>query len=637
MMVPDYLKEPTLEGHKYGKLVFSEKDNLFRLTGEALLLQYAKRIFPGARVTRGGGGFLEFHRTRREVADLNWLLMRFPVDVSQCKGVLEQARGEAIDQINRRISGADRRRTTPPADFLGDLYPFQETAVTFMATNRRCVLGDGMGLGKTWSGLAAAATANEYPTLIVCQTHVQKQWQRMIGMLFDLPGLKGARDMDPFDLATKRGQALAPILKTQTPYRLPNTPFAIIHYGLISWWSKALLARRFKSVIFDEVQELRHTGTAKYSAASRMSESAENVWGLSGTPVYGYGQEIWSVMNAIDFHSLGSHEAFTREWCTGYGEKIVSDPKALNGHLAREGLLLRRRATDEEVAIDLPKVMRKVEDLNHDERLYDKLISKVRQQVRSYDSARFHIKGQLARSIERESRRATGVAKAAYVAEFIASLIESGERPLVYAWHHDVHDIYQGRLKEYNPAIFTGKQSVAQKDASLKKYMNGDTPLALLSLRSAAGLDGLQYRASMCVFGELDWSPAIHSQCETRIARIGVDKTLVDVPSYYCVTSVGHDEMMLDVLGVKTGQFVGLMGDEPESYEEKKAAEERAVRRIDLLVEKLADEEKDQWKKPPKQNKIKKKRLSVLPQKTRNRRQLLGVFSGKLRDGRASD
>ena len=900
MMVPDYLKEPSLEGHIYGNLTFSTETKLFRLTGEPLLLAYAKRIFPGARVTRGGGGYLEFHRTRREVADLNWLMMRFPVNIDQCRSVLKSARDEAIVQINSRVSGDDRRKTKPPADFLGKLYGYQESAVTFLTSNSRCVLGDGMGCidgdavvrvnragkgfrvrledaykrfhgldgghswdpsiqtmatslcdgelrlnrvvdildkgvrgvvrlvlmsgkvlrltpdhelltpcgdvevqrlnpgdvvfsngkqccpmcgsaenlityryskflgvckkcmygklrskpswtggkfidndgyvrcsgnqehpranasgqvyehilvmeqhlgrrvslkevihhkngdgsnnrldnlelltvgehhvkhkrhlnlntgknvmfipvqdevvsieedgtahvydivmddphrnfvangvvvhncGKTWSGLGAAAAANDYPVLIVCQTHVQRQWQRMIGMLFDLPGLKGQRDMSPFELSTKRGEALAPILTTQSPYRIPGTPFAIIHYGLLGWWEKTLLRREFKTVIFDEVQELRHTGTLKYSAASLISEAALNVWGLSGTPVYGYGSEIWSVMNAIDFHCLGSEEAFTREWCTGYGERIVSDPKALNGHLSREGLLLRRRFTDDEVMIDIPKVVRKVEDLHHDELLYDKLIGATYDKAQRYRRARFTEKGRLARMIEQESRRATGVAKAEYVAEFVASLVESGERPLVYAWHHDVHDIYQERLKEFKPAIFTGKQTVSQKDAHLRRYMDGETPLALLSLRSAAGLDGLQYRATMCVFGELDWSPAIHGQAETRIARIGVDASIMDVPSYYCVASVGHDEAMLDVLGVKTGQFVGLMGDEPESYEEKQESEKRATKRIEVLVDKLKTEQ-GQFRPRVKVD---------------NPARLLGVLGGRLRNGKGAD
>jgi len=396
--------------------------------------------------------------------------------------------------------------------------------------------------------------------LVVCQTHVQNQWQRMIGTLFDLAGATVTEGMNPFRVAKERGKKMAPILKSQTPYKIPDTPFAIIHYGLIAYWERALRKRGFKTVIFDEVQELRHTGTAKYSAASNLSTVAEDVWGLSGTPVYGYGAEIWSVMNAIDFHCLGSHEAFTREWCTGYGEKIVSDPQALNGHLSREGLLLRRRADDPDVAIDLPQVVRKVEDLNHDEILYDKLIGSARECAKRYDGAGFTTKGRLARMMDTQGRKATGVSKAAYVAEFVESLIEAGERPLVYAWHHQVHDIYKERLGKYNPAVFTGKETPKQKEYFLEKYSEGEMPMALLSLRSAAGLDGLQHHASMCVFGELDWSPAIHcfdekTEVLTRDGFKGVDDVSVgDVVAGFDVGSgeirwvpaLGKVDRMLD-------------------------------------------------------------------------------------------
>jgi len=629
MVVPDYLAEPSLEGHIYGKLIFNSESNRFELTGEPLLLQYAKRIFPGARVTRKGGGKLEFHRTRREVADLNWLLMRFPVDVSQCEDILSGARDEAIHQLNSRMSGNDLTRVTPPSEFTGKLYPFQESAASFLTTNKRCLLSDGMGLGKTWSSLAAASIAGEYPVLVVCQTHVQRQWQRAIGSLFNLGGVK-ADEAKPFESAAKNGEALAPILSTRTPYEIPNAPFAIIHYGLIAWWDIAILKQNFKTVIFDEVQELRHTGTGKYSAASKISENALNVFANSGTPVFGYGREIWAVMNAIDFHCLGSEEAFSREWCAGYGERIVSDPLALNGHLSREGLMLRRRAHDPEVAIDLPKIIRHVQDIGHDSEMYDRLIQTTHKKAKDYKEANFTAKGRLARDIERESRQATGLAKAEYVAEFVASLLEAGERPLVFAWHHAVHDIYKERLKEFNPAIFTGKQSMKQKEDSLRRFMDGETDVAMLSLRSAAGLDGLQHRATMCVFGELDWSPACMSQCETRIARIGVDGSLIDVPSYYCVTDVGHDEVMLDVLGVKTGQFIGLMGDEPESYEEKKQSEDMALNRISMLVNKLRKEGTQSLKSATKKPKLDNK----LSDCKSDRERLLDAFSGKLRRGK---
>jgi len=593
LIVPDYLKEPSLDGHCYGTLEYDTSDRMFQLVGEPILLEFAKRVFPGAKVHHRDK-MLEFSSSRREVADLNWLLMRYPVNIDQCRWVLESSRDEEIKRINKRITGDDLLKTTPPSNFLGKLYPYQESGVTYMAGNKRCLLADGMGLGKTWTGLAAAATAGKYPILVVCQTHVQEQWQRMIGMLFEMKGLTWQDDMliSDFERWERRGRALAPVLKSQTATAIPSTPFAIIHYGLLQWWEEEILEREFKTIIFDEIQELRHIGTQKYSSASLVSSRAENVFGMSGTPVFGYGVEIWSVMNAIDFHCLGSREAFTREWCSGYGEDIVTDPQALHGHLTREGLMLRRRATDDDVALNLPRVDRHVQDLNHDSELYDSLIKVALIKADGYHEASFTAKGRLARDIERESRKATGVAKAEYVAAFVRGLLEAGEKPLVYAWHHAVHDILREELKDFKPVFFTGKETVKKKKKGLKSFMEGETDIAILSLRSAAGLDGLQHRATVCVFAELDWSPAVFAQCETRIARIGVNETVENVPSYYCVSNIGHDEVMLDVLGVKTGQFVGIMGDEPDTQKEQHEAEKRAQKRIEQLVKKLQKEKR---------------------------------------------
>src|SRR5579884_3848269 len=42
-----------------------------------------------------------------------------------------------------------------------------------------------------------------------------------------------------------------------------------------------------------------------------------------------------------------------------------------------------------------------------------------------------------------------------------------------------------------------------------------------MSLRSGAGLDGLQEDCTVGVFGELDWSPEQHRQCIGRLDRDG--------------------------------------------------------------------------------------------------------------------
>jgi hypothetical protein len=69
-----------------------------------------------------------------------------------------------------------------------------------------------------------------------------------------------------------------------------------------------------------------------------------------------------------------------------------------------------------------------------------------------------------------------------------------------------------------------------------------------MSLRSGAGLDGLQKRCSTMVFGELDWSPGVHHQCIGRLDREGQEQP---VTAMFLVCDDGSDPPMMEVLGLK--------------------------------------------------------------------------------------
>lgn len=591
--IPDYLAEPSLSGHLYGQMDYSNKGDKdsFYLAGEPAMRELAKRLFPGAVTYHRE--IVRFRATRRAVGDLNWFLLRYPLELTDnAKEKIAEVMPAAIEHALRRERNTKLELATTPPTFLAQLYDYQREGAAFMIANERALLADGTGTGKTFTALGAAATVNRYPILCVVQPHVQFQWRRVIGALFDLPGeYQLDIEDDQFTVADKRGESLVHICAGLKPSALPDKPFVICHYSILRAWGERLLEYGFPTLIYDEVQELRHTGTAKYSEASKLSSAADNVWGLSGTPIFGYGSEIWAVLNAIDFHCLSDYEAFTREWCTGYGEKIVKEPSVLNDHLRREGLMIRRRL--HEVEAQMPKSLRKVQPVEKDDDVYSEAIGVAVELANQYDRTNeFHTRGKMAREIEQRTRRATGVSKAGYVAHFVRALLEAGEKVMLFAWHHDVHNILTEHLSEFEPAVLTGRQTTKQKDGALRRFVRGETNLAQLSLRSAAGLDGLQHRATCGVFAELDWSPAVHTQCEARLARIGYNPDLTEFPFWYCVTDAGFDEVMLDVLGLKTAQFVGIMDDEPESEEERQLAEQAADNRIRRIVEKLKHEER---------------------------------------------
>jgi SWI/SNF-related matrix-associated actin-dependent regulator 1 of chromatin subfamily A len=572
--VPKYLAEPEREG-RHGTVRFDGRE--FVIEAEPAVLEMCKRVFPGCE---GRGGRVRFHATRRAAGDLNWLLLRYPMKV-ECRAELEKGRAEAIEHALRRETCQALAPVARPAGFRGTLMPFQAEGVPYLTANKRALLADDMGLGKTVQALAAMGEVGEWPVVIVTPPAVQLQWERAAERFLEMPD-----SITSTSTSTNGGPRVVRV-KGMKAERLPAADIYLVHYGLLRAWGPALRELGARVVIFDEIQELRHTGTQKYSEASLLAGESEWVWGLSGTPIYNYGDEMWAVMNILEFQCLGSFESFTREWCTGYGSKIVRKPAALHNWLKREGLMLRRVKAD--VLEQLPPKRRSVIAIDHDANTFARMAGEAIRLARGYREIEgWHEKGQAARLIDVEARKACGAAKAPWAAEFAATLIEGGERPLIFAYHHEVHRIMRERLAKYGVVTVTGEETPREKDEAVAEFAKGKAKAIELSLRTAAGLDGLQGRGTCVVFAELDWSPAVHAQCEDRLHRIGVGDGLESILCYYLVASTGIDEVMQDALGLKVGQFTGIMGDKAEGEAERAEAERAAARHLESLIAKMS-------------------------------------------------
>jgi SNF2 family DNA or RNA helicase len=568
---PSYLREAGTAPHYYGTLSFNRKGKCWVIKGEPCVTELAKRLFPGCEGR--GRGEARFTAHRRIIGELNWLMLRYPLEVRETdREKWEDALAEAREYAAwREARLAMPESATPPEDrFAGELMPFQKQGLAFLLGSRRALLADEMGLGKTVQALSYLATTSQFPALIVVPPHLVRNWQRETERFVTLED--GVR---------------VHVLRGLTPYELPEADVYIVHYLLLRGWKKALPECGFRTVVYDEIQELRHAGTEKYSSASLVASAADSVIGLSGTPIYNHGGEIWNVVNILDFHFLGSWESFSREWCYGYNNNVVAKPDLLGEHLRREGLMLRR--TKAEVLPELPPKRRLVQEIDWDDKVYRELMRPVMEKVRALPSLTDASVRALAEDdICQKQRQATGIAKAPYVAAFVKALVDEGESVLLFAHHHAVMDIYKSELKGCHPVFITGRETEGEKDAAAARFMDGKADLCCVSLRSASGLN-LQ-RATCVVFGELDWSPAVHAQAEDRAHRIGHQDSLL---CYYLVSPRGSDQDMQESLGLKVSQFVHLMGDETPSQAQVVLLETEARARIQRLVERLKLETED--------------------------------------------
>lgn len=571
-LLPAYLRPMETGGRVCGTLSYNKRSRCWVVKGDPAVTEMCKRLFPGSAGARRGEARFTAHR--RMIGELCWLMMRYPLEVRLSdlplwdKAVAD-ARAYAIRQ--ERAARMPSRAKPPAGAFAGELMDFQQEGLGFLLQHDRCLLADEMGLGKTVQALACLASEGAFPALVVPPAHLTRNWQE-----------EAARFV--------RIQGRAPrihVIRGLKPYDLPEADIYIMHYLLLRGWKAVMKDFPVRAVIFDEAQELRHSGTEKYSAASLLAEGCERVIGLSGTPIYNKGGEIWNVINILDFHFLGDWESFSREWCYGYGSAVVVKPELLGAYLKREGLMLRR--TKQEVLKELPPKRRLVQELDWNDKLYAQLMAPVLPQLMRWRTAQDLTPSQralLEESISQHARQATGVAKAPYVCQFVRMLLEGGEKVLLFAHHHAVMDAYRQELKAFSPGFITGRELGSAKDKAVERFMTGKTDVVCISLRAASGLN-LQ-RATCVVFGELDWSPAVHSQAEDRAHRIGQADSLL---CYYLVSPQGSDAEMQEALGLKVSQFIGLMGDAPVTPEESALAATQARAHVERLVRRLAEEQ----------------------------------------------
>ncbi|WP_413025559.1 SNF2-related protein [Paenibacillus taichungensis] len=488
-----------------------------------------KQLFP--RVSMKQVGTFLFSNRSNICADLAWFIQRFPMEItSEDRAKLLRGNNKFFENkaYMEQILTPDYDPILRTGLKLGQkIRHYQSQAIDLCLERRSLLLGDDVGLGKTYAAAGMLLEPDTHPAAVVIQAHLQDQWKEKIESFTELIVHK---------------------IERTRPYSLPVADVYLFKYSQLAGWKNFFADGNFQCVIYDEIQELRTGLTSnKGEAAKILSDAAEFRLGLSATPIYNYGTEIWNVLQFLDPDLLGTYSEFIREWCRN--DRKVHDPFVLGSFLREQNIMLRR--TKSEVGQQLPSINRIVERVEPDLSKLKSVKAQAKQLALKASQGTYLERGPAARELDLLMRQATGVAKAAGVAQYAKQLLEANIPLLLVGWHRDVYEIWLNELADYRPAMYTGSESDMQKNESIRRFVQGATNVFILSLRSGAGLDGLQYRCSTILFGELDWSPQVHEQVIGRLNREGQEEKITIV---YLNAEEGSDPVMLDVLGLKQAQ-----------------------------------------------------------------------------------
>lgn len=496
-----------------------------------------KRVF--GKVSHGARGSILISATEENSRDLEWFSQRYPLDVSEPDALerLARAYDRKREHVTRILNGsfgfANLPMALPPRDY-------QRIAAELAKTTGGLLLADEVGIGKTVSAITLFADPLLLPAIVIVPPHLQRQWKAEIERFLPFAYVHIAKKSIPYETAHKG--------------RNPDV-LLLTYHKLHGWADHA--AGHFQTVVFDEVQELRHRKnpqgfTRRWAAAERLSATCRVRLGLSATPIYNYGDEFWNVCEILSPGTLGTHGEFLQEWCVAlYGKKHpIRSPKVFGSYMKDSGLMLRRTRND--VGRELPSLSRIVQEVESEAVALAADTTELAKLI--LGEGRGFEKMQASAEFDMRLRMQTGIAKAPYVAAFVRMLLDQG--PVVlFGWHRLVYEAWSKSFEDLNPAWYTGSESASQKASEIERFTTGQTKLLIMSLRAGSGVDGLQKIASQVVIGELDWSPGVHEQCLGRLHRDGQGDPVM---AYFLVSDQGADPVMVDVLDLKRSQLEGV-------------------------------------------------------------------------------
>ena len=502
------------------------------------------------------------------VKQLKLIMDRYPLEILsksiwQRKIVKTYAPKPTLPPIKLKL-----KRAKSGEQFRGKLLNFQKEGLDFLLkSSGNALLADEMGLGKTVQTLSYAATEKHtFPILVVAPLVTLNNWEREIQKFLKKKSRNG-RIIDSESPSVT-------MIRTGKSEELPTSDIYLINYELLFKRDDDLAKLGLKTIVCDEVHNLRSKTTQKYKAVKKLAALPSILYriGLSGTPIYNRGSEIWPIIDILKPGLLGSFKEFCEYFCyvNEKGKAIVLENKraSLRNELQKH-VMLRRKKSD--VLKELKDKVRYKEVIAADTDYYLEELNKIWQKVESEQkdaNSEFIKSASYHRAIQSE-RQIAGIAKVPHVINFVKNIMEIEESVVVFCHHKVIHKLLHDSLQEFFPVSIIGGQSDSFRQNEIDKFQRGESKLMIAGIR--AGNVGINLtRAKYVIFAELDWSPAIHRQAEDRLHRIGQKNTVF---AYYLIGQGTLDDHVANILVDKSYEIDAIMDESAETYENKDKAE----------------------------------------------------------------
>ena len=439
----------------------------------------------------------------------------------------------------RQAQGLSMETVTLPPELDAILRPYQKDGVNwlrFLEVNTfGGILADEMGLGKTLQTLTWLQLERHHPavrgkpTLIVCPTSLVNNWAEEAQRF--TPSLK-VLTLSGSDRHAKWAE-------------LPNANLVITSYALLRRDGQHYLNHEFGVLVLDEAQHIKNRSTQNAIVAKEMRAFHKVV--LTGTPIENSVSDLWSIMDFLMPHYLGSHESF-RHNCEIPIAQGGPEGDAAQARLRRklQPFLMRRLKT--EVARDLPPRIERIASctLSPDQKaVYKQLIDQSRNKLadmvskQGFQKSKMEVLKTLLRLRQacchldllrlQDLKAEAPSAKMDLFFELLDEALDGGHRVLVFSQFVSMLTILRNQMDQRQiPYCYLDGSTQDRMGVVHKFNTDRKIPVFLISLK--AGGVGLNLTgADMVIHFDPWWNPAVENQATDRAHRIGQKRTVYSV------------------------------------------------------------------------------------------------------------
>lgn len=455
-----------------------------------------------------------------------------------------------FDQFDKKTAHLNRK-----------LKEHQKEGVKFMVGNKKCILADSMGLGKTMQSAVAAIVTQQEKVLIICPASVKSTWKRELMYYVDENDIQIINGttfneskkftiinydildnfyqvpkeyyIDEVKTVDKNGnETIKQVLKTKKTLKKD-----IINQCMEN---SRLFQENFGCIIVDEVHRMVNNKSIRYQVISDLIKRshAPYVFLLTGTPMTNKPINLYHILRLIDAEVTRDYNFYMRRYCGGKeiklrdGRRIMKTGDATNLEELREKIkhvYIRRLISDMKDMVKKEIVVKEY-DLNEAQtarysELWDEYVAAQQEQGNdNSEQYRQLVEGTIVRQYLAQEMIPHTISLA-------EEIIDNDEKVIISCTYTDEVNALKKHFGK-KAVVYDGKMTAKQKDKSEHEFMNNPDIKVFIGQISSASLGLTLTVASKLIFNSFSFSSAELKQMEDRIYRLTQTK---DVTCYYQV------------------------------------------------------------------------------------------------------